>query len=49
MNLLPEPGEKTRASTSPDRFLVAYSNVHYADAEGDRCKTICVREIAVKV
>lgn len=33
--------------TGPDRFLVAYSDFRHFDAEGRRCKAICVREVRV--
>ncbi len=33
--------------TGPDRFLVAYSDFQHRNAAGQRCKAICVREVAV--
>lgn len=35
--------------TGPDRFLIAYSDFRYLDADGRRCKAICVREVAMKI
>ncbi|MEI6972000.1 MAG: hypothetical protein WCL44_10845 [bacterium] len=34
--------------TGPDRFLVAYSDFGHRNADGKRCKAICVREVVAE-
>ncbi|MFH1475869.1 MAG: sialidase family protein [Verrucomicrobiota bacterium] len=42
-------GNCTVLKTGPDRFLVAYSDFRHLNADGQRCKAICVREVIIKV
>ena len=40
-------GNCTVLKAGPDRFLVAYSDFRHLNAAGQRCKAVCVREVAV--